>query len=337
MPGQQVISANTLTAGLRADFAKTYQAMYKQNGPRLARIMQLGVPSDKLTELFAYYTSAPHPARWPRGENRRSKPFNSVQFSVTNYDWSSQVEWHKNDREDDQTRTLYTQAQDAGKNFAQLHERILFQLLLAGTDSDLLPAIPTAPDGAALFATTAGGVARFGATGGNLLTGSGVTTSEVVANDFWSAVAQFRMFQDTEGQPLWDESTLDGSYTIIYGAANEKKFREAFLQGRTVASVKNVAANENVGGAAVTNIILESGLEIILWGTQRLTDNDWFVNLNGSSQKAIFQTERQGLVSYPQTSENSDLARKSKDEALMWDARYGYGLGLPYQMIKVNN
>jgi hypothetical protein len=337
MPGQIVISGATLTAGLRADFAETYKAKYKQVAARLGRIMQLGVPSDKLVELFAYYMSAPHPARWPRGENRRSKPFGSVQFSVQNFDWSSQVEWHENDRNDDQTKSLYTQAQDAGSNFAHLHERIFFQMLLAAADADLLPAIPTAPDGAALFATTAGGVARFGATNGNLLPGNGVGTGEVVRTDFWTTVQQFKLFQDTEGQPLWDDATLDGGYTVIYNAANEKIFREAFLQGRTIAPVKNVGGSENVGGAAVTNVILESGLEIILWGTQRITDNDWFVFLNNSPKKATFQLERQALRSIARTMENSDIARESKIESVMWDARYGYGVGLPYQTIKVNN
>lgn len=337
MPGQVVISAATLTAGLRADFADTYKAKYKQIAGRLGRIMKLGVPSDKLVELFAYYKSAPHPARWPRGDKRRSKPFGSVQFSVQNYDWSGQVEWHENDRNDDQTKSLYEQAQDAGSNFAHLDERILFQLLLSSTDADLLPAIPTAPDGAALYATTAGGVNRFGASSGNLLSGNGVGTAAVVRADFWNTIEQFKLFQDTEGQPLWDEATLDGGYTIVYGAANEEIFREAFIQGRTLAPQKNVGGSENVGGAAVTNTILESGLQLNLWSTQRITDNDWFVFINNSQVKALFQLERMPLRSITRTMENSDIARDTKIESVMWDARRGYGINIPYQTIKVNN
>lgn len=335
MPGQPVISSAMLTAGLRADFAETYKAKYKSVLARLNRIMQLGVPSDKLTEIFGYFESAPHPKRWPRGENRKSKGFKSVQYSVTNYDWSAEVEWHENDRNDDQTKGLYTRAQEAGANFASLHEKIFFQIIKAAVDKNLLPAIPLAPDGAALFATTAGGVNRFGAANGNLISGGGVASAEAIRVDFFKAVQQFKLFQDTEGEPLFDESVLDAGMTVIFGAANEKLFREAFIQGRTLQTAE-IAATA-IAAAAVSNIILESGLKVGLLSTQRITDNDWFVFLEGLPVKPIFQLERQPLRSIARTMENSDQARETKIEAVMWDARYGYGINVPYSAIKINN
>ena len=332
--GQTILAANALTAGLRADFAATYRQQYRFVRERLARIMMLGVPSDKLTELYAYFESAPYPIRWPRGQTISSKPFKSVQFSVTNVDWARKIEWHKNDREDDQIRSLFDQARQLGANFATLHERVFFQLLTNTTDSTLLATIPNAPDGAAFFATTAAGANRFGVSGGNIVTGTGVATSGAVRTDFFSAISRFKRFQDTEGQPLLEEGVLDQGISVIYGATNEQIFREAFIQSRTVQAT---AAGQASTGAAVTNIVLESGLNLKLWSTQRITDNDWFIILEGTQIKPVFQQEREALKEHVETMDNSDYARRTKIESIQWDARYGYGINIPYSAIKVDN
>lgn len=334
MAGQIIESAATLTAGLRSDFIGTYRRMYDSILPRLSRVMQLGVPSDKITEFYAYYESAPHPVRWSRGNNIASKGFKSVGYNVTNYDWGRRIEWHVNDRMDDQTKSLFQQARALGENFALLHERIFFQIIRSANDPDLLPSIPLAPDGASLYATTVSGVDRFGAPGGNLLTGSGVSTAQDIRNDFFNAIEQFKLFQDTEGQPLLHDDILDRGIVVIYGAKNERVFREAFRQERTVQT-------QVVGGtgtaAAVTNIIMESGLAVTLQSTQRIPDDDWFIFLEGTEIKPIFQQERQGLQENVATMDNSDSARDTKIEYIQWHARYGYGINVPYQTIMINN
>jgi len=48
-------------------------------------------------------------------------------------------------------------------NWADLDERLFFQMLV-NPDAKLLPAVPDAPDGVALFATTSDGSKRFKAT-----------------------------------------------------------------------------------------------------------------------------------------------------------------------------
>ena len=326
MAGQLVLSAATLTAGIRADFARTYANKNKGVEQKLGPIMTLKMSSDKLIELYAYYESAPHPKIWPRGTDLPVKNFRSIGYNVENFDWSIGVEWHKNDRADDQTRTLFDQARQAGANFGLLTERIFFQFILATTDSDLLATIPNAPDGAVLYATTAGGSDRFGATDGNLLSGSGVATSDDVRTDYFSAVAQFDLFQDTEGQPLWDPSDVERGTTVIYGASNRKVFADAFQQGRTLE-----------GGAALTNIIMDSGQKVTLMSTPRITDDDWFVFMNDLEVKPIFEQLRQGLQTWDQLMSNSDRARNTKQEGVQWDARMGYGISIPYGTVKINN
>ena len=327
--GQIVVSANTLTAGIRSEFANTYKASYDVVKTRLANVMELGVPSSRLTELYAYYESAPQARLWTRGDAIPVDEFSSVQFSVTNRDFGIRIEWQEQDREDDQTRSLMDRARDAGRSFAQLPERVLFQYMTGATDPDLMPAIPNAPDGAALYSTTDGaGGARFGITNGNLLTGTGVATSAAVRTDFFSAIDQVRGFQDTKGAPLWNDSILESGWTVIYGVHNDQTFREAFIQGRTLD-----------GGAALTNIILDSGLKVSLWATQRIGtgDDDWFIFANTPGKRAMFQQVRRTLRESYGNMSNSDSARQTKVEHIQWDERSGYGVALPYQTVKVNN
>ena len=331
----QIVSANTLTAGIRADFADAYRSAYEAVSGRLSTVMDLGIPSDKLTEIYAYFESAPYPRIWRRGQGIPADAFGSVQFSVTNRDWAIRIEWHENDREDDLTRSLMERAREAGRNFATLPERIFFQLLLNdSSDTELLPSIPTAPDGAVMYATTAGGAARFGITNGNLLTGTGIASSAAVRNDFFGGIEQMRGFQDTEGQPLWPDSILDKGFSVVFGVHNWQVFAEAFQQGRTIAGPLTTTGN-----AAVTNIIMESGLNVDLWPTQRIpsSDDDFYIFSKGAPHKAVFQQMRRGLRESYGNMDNSDSARETKIEHVQWDSREGYGLMLPYQTVKINN
>lgn len=331
MPGQPIISASLLTAGLRTEFADTYAPQYKLMRERLSDVMEMGMPSNKLTELFAYLQSGTHPVRWPRGSEISDKNIKSVGFNVTNLDWGRRISWHENDRKDDQTRSMMDRARDLGYNFSMLHERVFFQLLTSATDTDLVPTVPNAPDRAALFSATDGdGGDRFGVSGGNVVGGAGVATAGAVLTDFFTGYSVAKQFQDTEGQPLFDDSVLDQGATVIYGAANEQVFREAFIQSRRHSVISST-------GAAVTNIITESGLKATLWSTQRITNDDWYIIFRGARKKPIFQLEREGLREAFANMDNSDQARSTKIEYIQWDARYGYGVGPAYGAIKIDN
>lgn len=326
---QPVISAATLTAGLRATFSDAYKFTVDARLPRLRKVMDLGLPSDKLTELYAYYETAPYPRRWPRGEEIGSKAFKSVQFSVTNYDWARRIPWHENDREDDQTKSLFDQARSLGQHFATLHERIFFQILLSQVDPELLPAIPNAPDGAPLYDTNP----RFGISTGNVIAGAGVATPIAVRNNIINAIETFKLMQDTERQPLWDEAMLDSEgYVIIYNVANDLIVREALK-----ASLIAIGANTETSNAAISNIVVEEGYKIDLWPTQRISDDKIHVCAAGSNHKGIFQQERRAMRESFANMDNSDHSRDTKEEYLQYDARYGYGVFLPYQMILIDN
>lgn len=338
MPGSIVVASNLLTAGLRSDFWDTYERTYNGMQARLSKVMELNVPSDKLTEIYGYFLSSPYPRRWPRGEGLPNKNFKGVQFSVTNRDWAVRVSWHENDRQDDQTKSLRDRATAAGEHFATLDERVFFQINTGATDSQLLPAIPNAPDGVGLYSATDGDSAnRFGVSGGNIVTGNGVASAGTIRSDFFNAIERFRQFQDTEGQPLWDDSVIDSGYVLFFNVANWQVVAEAFQQGRTMQILQNVAAAENVAAATPTNIVMDSGLNVELVPTQRITDNDMFVYLKGARRKPIFKQVRQPIREWFATMDNSDSSRDTKIEYAQWEARFGYGVMLPYGAVQINN
>jgi hypothetical protein len=340
---QNVIAASVLTAGLRTTFADAYRLSTEARLERLRKVMELGVPSDKLTELYAYFETAPYPQRWPRGQSISTKPFDSKSFSVVNYDWAKRIAWHENDREDDQTRSLFDMAKSLGDHFATLHERIFFQMILAATDADLLPAIPNCPDGADLYnASDGSGADRFGVSGGNIVSGSGVASAQAIKTDVLNGIELFRRFQDVEGQPLWDDSMLDGGgYVLIYNVANDELVRTALKATTVLDRLKTDGTSTTdvsvASAAAPANIVVEEGLRIELWPTQRITTDDLYLFAVGSPHKAVFQQERRGLRETFANVENSDVSRDTKQEYIQFDARYGYGSFLPYQTVQIDN
>jgi len=335
-----VISGDALARGLRNEFANTWQRRYDGLKDRLGSVMELGVPSDKFEELYGYYETAPYPRRRPWGEAVPSKPFRARNFAVENVAWSISVEWYKHQRLFDQLRDLERAARQAGENFATLGERILFQILTGGSDAALLGTIPTAPDGATLFSATDGsGSDRFGTTGGNVIaTGSaaGVGTSEAVRSDFFDGLERMAQFQDPEGQPALDAGIIDQGVTIAFNVANLKVFREAFEQGYTLQKIAGTSTTDISTAAAVTNVIMDSGMAVTLVPTQRLTDDDWFMWLNAHDPKPVFEQVAQPLEEYYEDESNSDRARRLKLEGIYWEAIMGYGVNLPLGIMKVD-
>jgi phage major head subunit gpT-like protein len=334
MPAPSQISASEVLArGLRTEFAETYKRAITRADALLSAVMELNVPSNKLSEIYGYFESAPHLRRWERGQDIPRASMRARNYQVPNVDWAIAIDWHENDEQDDQSRSLMRRAREAGASAGILQERVFFQLLLAAVDNDLLKGIPNAPDGVSLFsATDATGANRFGVSGGNMITTSGISSTAAIQNDFFTAVTRFGRYLDTEGQPLWPREQVEKGVVIIYNVANEFYFRQAFQQAFN--------AWANVGGtsgtaASPTNVILDSGLKYRLWASPRITTNAWYTFLEGSELKAIFEQVRQPLRDNLEDMLNSDNSRRTKNRSLQWDMRSGFGINLPYQVIQI--
>ena len=334
--GQTVQVASDIYRAIRTDFVGTYKKTYDGLEKMLGAVMSFGKPSDKLTEYYGYFESAPYAARWDYGEDIPEKSFKSVAFNTTNYRYARRITWLEDMREDEQLRDLPSQAATCGEHFAILPEIARYEIL-SGTAS-VLPAIPNAPDGVAIAsATDGGGGARFGISGGNIISGGGVTSAQLIITDIFAAVVRILNFQDTESQPLWNTNILSKGLTIEYGVANEEVFGRALRQLRQVETAGT--AGTDLAAAAVTNFVKDYGLSINAVPTQRISDNDWWVSINNPPVPTTFEQVRRPLrerTAYG-ADNNSDHVRTTGEEYVQWDSRLGFGVGPAYSIVKVNN
>lgn len=321
-------TGETLTAGLRAELDLTYQQGYDGVEAFLGDVVNLGMASDKKTEIYAMHRTMPYAKRWADGDPITAEGTDSLGYSVTNHDYAIRVGWNRNDRYDNQIGDLFAKAQQAGRNFLSLPSRITAEFLNGSASGDLLPALPNAPDGAALFATQDGdGNDRFGVSSGNLLSQTAATAAGI-ETDFFASMAQFGQFQNTKNQPYFDPDLRSAAYVIFFPITLIAEFTEAFRANL----VHSVQSSE---GAAVSNVIMASGANVRLHGTQRLTGNDWCIFRSDAPVKALFRQVREGIRAVTATEENSDIARNTKEESVQWACREGWGVNVPFAGIKV--
>ena len=331
----RVDSSALLAAGLRTEFADTYEkAQNRMNDGRVAMLMDMSLSTQTRETPFGYHEAPPHIEYWPRGTAVPTESFGSVTWTTPIYEWSKRIPFSKFDRKDEQTDTMLEMARMLGASAGALEERFNFDLLTgtAGT----LPAIPTAPDGAALFsATDAAGRDRFGVSGGNLISGSGVASLSAIITDYYTAIARWRSMKDrpTGGQFLFSPEVIDQGVLIVHGSANEKIFEEAFRQIR-----QGVVLGTDAG-TTPTNIIQDASRNVDLWSTARITDNDWFVYMKGSPKQPFYLLDREGVQEYTALADdnNSDHVRTYGEEYIQFERRAGAGIALPYGICKVNN
>jgi hypothetical protein len=327
-----VIASQVLANGLRTEFADTYSAIQnRQADSRLSLVMDLSIGATNREHEFAYFEAAPHMAQWTRGSSIPEDAFDSVSFTTPVYTWGRRIKWHKEDRKDDQTQSLMDIARMAGQSAALLPERFFFDLLTGGTNT--LPAVPNAPDGAAFFATTAGGAARFGVTDGNLLTGNGIASVSSIRTDYYNAIEQFKQMQDGKGQPLLSDEVIDSGVVCVHSAADTEAMEEAFLQRRQGEVLGTDA------GTTPSNLVQDASRNVTLWGSQRLATGDWYVFLRNPAKRATFTLDREGIQEYSslEGDNNSDHTRNTGEEYVQWERRAGAGIALPYSAIKINN
>lgn len=336
MPGF-ISTGSTIAAGVRDDFQLTYDPSFAGVLDSLGDAMQLDVPFNHRTETFAMHGTMPYPERFDEGnESIPEEGAGSKSFSVTTYDYGKRVSWKVKDREDNKIGDLRAKAMSLGSHFGSLPSRIFFEFL-TGTAS-LLPAIPNAPDGAALYSATDGAsAARFGVTDGNIVTGGTVATSALVTTDFFAGIARMGRFQDEKGQPYWDPSVLKARYTVFFGIANIQVFTQAFAALAVHSTVAGTSTTNVTTGAGVSNIIIASGVQVKLVPTSRITDNDWFIFRGDTTIKPIFRGVRRPLEMAEATKDNSDGTRDIAKEYVQFTCRDAYGCNVPFGTVKINN
>lgn len=331
-----VMAGALLTQGLRADFARIYKSEYEGVMQDLGDIFWMDAVSDKLKEFYAYLESAPYPIRKDKGMVIESKPMKSIQFNVINRTWARKIEWDWEDRQDDQTGSLFDQSRDLGRNWSTLIERIIVgQFIQNSSDNDLLPTVPNSADGSALYISTT----RFGSSSGNIVSQTGSTNVQDIITDLYGAVRRLSEFQDTESQPLWSPSALRRGITVIHGSSLTKVMALAAHQGLVHNTIAGSSTTDVQTGAAVSNTIMGGALGIN-WNfvpTQRITNSALYCFMRGLPvyKRPVFRQIREPFFETFATWENSDAARDNGQESIQFRSREGYGSGLPYATVKI--
>ena len=339
----EILGNALLLEGLRSEFRDTYlNIRNSQSDGRLAKVMDLGLTHDNRYGNYGYLNAAPHPTRWDRGATMPTDAMDSVQYEFEVWDWARRIAWHKHDRADDKTQSFLEGARRVGENFGLIPERIFFSLLLNVT-TDLMPAVPTAPDGQAMFSTTSdgGSADRFGVTSGNLLTGGGILTVHDVRNDYYAALEQFGLFQDGKGQPLYSPEIIQSGVIILHAVADTEIMETTFLQQRQAVGLDNTGA---VGGtvvdtSATSNLFKDASRNIELWASARLATLDWFVFLKNPPKLATGYITRQPVMEFTslEGDNNSDGNRDKGTEYIQWEERSTGTISNPTQCIMINN
>lgn len=329
--------------GLNAAFRQTYDLKMDYWRGLLPMFMDI-VPSGMELESYFYSESRPYPVRWPSGTTRGTKGFKRIRYTVVNKDWTSGVGWNRNQVADDVTKSLMADVKETASRWATLEMRVAAQVIEGATDFDLLDTIPNSPDGADLFnATDGAGANRFGVSGGNIISGSGVANESQIIKDFYAAQARFLNFKDTESQPLIDPGTFVEGFVVMYPPALTEVMKRAFRAEVTLATITaagaTAAAASNVAAAGTNNPVLAAGDNVTLFPNPYLTDtSDWYVFLKGANVKPLFWQDRQGIEERILTAETGDRhSILTKEEAILWDKRGTMGANVPYGALMVNN
>ncbi len=342
LPANYVQVDSVLAAGLRNDFADTYEREAGATERDLNPILDTTGEAQARTETFGYFESADHPRRVDQHETVSGESFDAVNYTATLYNYELLIDWHEDDEADERLGRLFQRANEGGRNYGLLDDRIAWQIILGSTDDELLPTVPNAPDGAALYNATAGdGSDRNGISGGNVITGSGVNTGHDVRTDVFNSIERIGGFTDTKGQPLHPPAILDRGFTVFYNINNSQIWAEGFRQATTVQKVAGdgtAGATDDVATAAgVSNVVMDSGMNITLRPTTRITDNDAFIFLNDPIIRPLARLSKGGLIVNEGTRANSDEARKKGQRYIVWKDRRMYVVNQPLSTVHINN
>lgn len=324
--------ASPLVEGIRTEMVGTYQLDYPTNLEFWKQIFFNVVPVRSSYYQYTYPGTPPYIARQPKGTAPKTGNFKYYGNRIDVFAYAARIEMNLDDLADDQTGSIYTQARRLSQNAATLPNRLAIQLLTGTVDTDLLPYLPICDDGAGLLSTTDGdGKARFGRTGGNIITLAGTTPADIVA---WlqAVIAAFPVFKDTQSEPLINPEYVKNGIMLIHGPAIEPEVRAALNQ-RTLFT-EAIQGGNVVGAANPTNVLIDAGVKIQTHSDPRITDSKLYACLMSPEvPKPAIWGERMPLYETYADEPVSDRVRDTNQAYLQVRTRVAAGYGLPYGII----
>lgn len=322
-----------IVESLRAGILRDLMETWKQDMPKWEAETNLLVKKLSVTNLrearYVWKESVPFPQFWPYGKGRQYKLFRDRSITVALWNYEITIPWSGFDADDDQLGKgdVKAHVQSVVQRYGQLPITLLSEYF-NGTAIEQ-PSLGNAWDGAALFSATDGdGAARLGASGGNILSSSGVTVTGIV-HDFAAAQQRFMSFVDpTAGKPIFDEAMV--GYNKMT-AMIPKELNEVF-QKATQSEYIRMDTGNNTSETNYLKGTFQYKINPFLTDT-----SDWYIVLDHPYYKPFVYRAPGDVESIIADASNSDHAREYNEFALYTHVRLGLAPFFPGSIIKVNS
>lgn len=320
-------NTNSLRAGILRDLRDTW----KNRAPVFEKQQALWtkfIPYKNLRKAeFAWKESLPFPKPWKYGTGRTYQILKDRKIDISYHAYELSIPYNYYDAEDDQLGDMKPHIQSAVDRFLMIPDKFIAEYL--NNSASLLPSISNAYDGVVIFSAVDGsGAARFGVTGGNIITGSGAGTVAAFVQDLAAAQRRFLDFLDTAGQQIYNEEMVayTSLHAVIPNSLNEIAQKASKSEYLRIDLGNTVSESNFVKGEFTYHI------------NPYLTDtSDWYVVVDHPYWKMFAYRSPKDIRQIFADFSNSDRAREYNEEALMADVRVGIGPWAPFTAIKVNN
>lgn len=320
---------SALRAGVTGEISDTFKSrLYEESAMR--ELLFKFIPTKKgeaRQKLFSFKSSTPFPSLQKYGESRTYKGLKDYAFTMKLYNYELTITWDKYEEIDDQLGDVRTQASSAVNRFFEMQE-VLYTEYLDGV-KNLNPALELAWTGTSLFNTVDGdGNDLFGASGGNIITGSG-TSVEAILHDLASVKNRAMKMTDLiAGKPLFrnSEVTFD-KFHVMHPVDLNDSFFKASEAKMLRTNLSNNTSESNVYQGKFT-----------AEANQYLIDqNDWFVVIEHPVWKPFLLRGPDNVETFMADQSNSDRARDNNELGMYMNVRTGVVPYMQNVIYKVSN
>ncbi len=278
---------------------------------------------------YVFKQRTPFPKPFPYGNGRVHQGLVDKKITLNRFPYELTLDWDERDSADDQLGDMATHVSAGVKRFLQLPD-VLIGEYMTGVPVMNYNGLALSYDGVSIYSTVDGSASdRFGVSGGNIITGSGTSTTAKVLSDILAC--RRRLLQFTEpvtGQPLHNGPDITYSNMLfIIPSELDSTFQQI--------AEKAMIYDEAAITTAQSNMVVG---KIKYQVNQRLTDtNDWFVVVDHPFWKPFAYCAPKKVRQIMATVANSDRARETLQESMYCDLRLALSPWLPFMTLKVSN
>lgn len=317
----------SLVAGIQEDLSATW----KREMPNFERVLAPLVKKLPYTSIrnatYVWKDSLPFPSLWEYGKSRVYKMLQDRQLKLSKVNYELTIPWSKFDEEDDQLGDMKSHILLGVKGYGRLPMKLVSEYF--NSVAVLNPSLNLCYDGVNLFSDVDGdGNARFGVSGGNILTGTGATVAGVLHDMARAQQRYLSMVDPTAGLPIFDEEAVsyEKMIAIIPNSLNEVFQKATKAENIRISNDNNTSETNYLKGTFQYRI------------NPYLTDtSDWYVVVDDPFWKPFIYVAPKSIESIIADVSNSDIARERNENIFYSYIRNSLTPYFPATTIKINN